>query len=154
MRVTIVSTYPPRPCGIAVFSSDLRSAMVETDATSAVDIVPMLREVVPQRREVTAVIRQDLSSDYAAAARAVIARGTDVVLIEHEFGIFGGDAGDYVLNFVKELSVPIVVTLHTVLSSPSEHQAATLRALCDRATLVTDFTETARRMVTETNLVN
>ena len=154
MRVTIVSTYPPRPCGIAVFSSDLRSAMVETDDASAVDIVSILREALPQRREVATAIRQDLSSDYAAAARTVMARGTDVVLVEHEFGIFGGDAGDYVLNFVKELSVPIVVTLHTVLSNPSDHQAATLRALCDRATLVTVFTETARRMVTETGLVN
>jgi glycosyltransferase involved in cell wall biosynthesis len=154
MRVTIVSTYPPRPCGIAVFSSDLRSAMVETDAASVVDIVSILREALPQRREVATVIRQDLSSDYAAAARAVMARGTDVVLVEHEFGIFGGDAGDYVVNFVKELSVPIVVTLHTVLTSPSRAQAAALRALCDRAALVTVFTETARRMVTETGLVN
>jgi glycosyltransferase involved in cell wall biosynthesis len=154
MRVTIVSTYPPRPCGIAVFSSDLRSAIVETDAASAVDIVSILREALPQRREVVTVVRQDLSSDYAAAARAVMARGTDVVLVEHEFGIFGGDAGDYVLNFVKELSVPIVVTLHTVLTNPSRPQAAALRALCDRAALVTVFTETARRMVTETGLVN
>jgi glycosyltransferase involved in cell wall biosynthesis len=154
MRVTIVSTYPPRPCGIAVFSSDLRSAMMETDTARTVDIVSILREALPQRREVASVIRQDLSSDYAMAARAVMARGADVVLVEHEFGIFGGDAGDYVLNFVKELSVPIVLTLHTVLSSPSAQQAATLRALCDHATLVTVFTETARRMVIETGLVN
>jgi glycosyltransferase involved in cell wall biosynthesis len=153
MRVTIVSTYPPRPCGIAVFSSDLRSAIVDTRSADAVDIVAIVREPFPRHDEVAAIIRQDVASDYAAAAREVMRRGTDVVLIEHEFGIFGGDSGDFLLHFVKELTVPVVVTLHTVLSDPSPHQAATLRNLCKHATLVTVFTETARRMVTEAALV-
>ncbi len=155
MRLTILSTYPPRPCGIAVFSSDLRSAIVETASRNAVDIVSIVRNPGQSHPpEVIATIRQDVLSDYAAAARVVMSRGADVVLIEHEYGIFGGDSGAFVLNFVKELTVPVVVTLHTVLSDPSPHQVRILRQLCDQATLVTVFTETARRMVTEARLVD
>ena len=150
MRVAIVSTYPPRPCGIGIFSRDLRSAMSDADPQSAVDVVSIVRD--PYRRdepEVVAAIRQDVRSDYAAVARTLSSRGTDVVLIEHEYGIFGGEAGAFVLSLVAELAQPLVVTLHTVLSAPSVHQAEVLRALCHRATLVTVFTETARRMVVE-----
>jgi glycosyltransferase involved in cell wall biosynthesis len=154
MRVAIVSTYPPRPCGIGIFSRDLRSALGQMDPSVHVEVVPIVRE--PGRHdngEVVTAIRQDVRSDYVAAARLVDGRDTDVVLVEHEYGIFGGEAGSYVLSLVEQLSLPLVVTLHTVLSQPSVRQAETLRALCHRATLVTVFTETARRMVLEARLV-
>lgn len=154
MRVAIVSTYPPRPCGIGTFSRDLRWALLDADLSTAVDIVSIVRDQLPvQSPEVVEVIRQDVRGDYAAAARTIGSRGTDVVLIEHEFGIFGGEAGAHVLSLVQDVRQPLVVTLHTVLSSPSGQQAETLRALCERATLVTVFTETARRMVVEAQLV-
>ncbi|WP_368853501.1 glycosyltransferase, partial [Streptobacillus moniliformis] len=74
------------------------------------------------------------------------------VLIEHEYGIFGGEAGAYVLSLVHDLRQPFVVTLHTVLSEPSARQAEVLGELCHRAALVTVFTETARRMVVESGI--
>ena len=154
MRVAIVSTYPPRPCGIGIFSRDLRSAMLDADASTAVDVVSIVRD--PNRRdepEVVAAIRQDVRSDYAAVARTLTSRGTDVVLVEHEYGIFGGEAGAFVISLVEELAQPLVVTLHTVLSEPSVRQAEALRTLCHRATLVTVFTETARRMVVQARVV-
>ncbi len=154
LRVAVVSTYPPRPCGIGTFSADLRNALIGADAGTAVDIMSILADHPPyERAEVVASIRQDVRSDYATAARTLTSRGTDVVLIEHEFGIFGGEAGSYVLSLVGELRQPLVVTLHTVLSQPSVAQAETLRALCHHATLVTVFTETARRMVLDAHLV-
>jgi glycosyltransferase involved in cell wall biosynthesis len=153
MRVAIVSTYQPRPCGIAVFSSDLRAALVEADSSVAVEIVSIVRDDPHSHPpEVVATIRQDVASDYAAAASELARRDVDVVLIEHEYGIFGGDNGKFVLNLANELTVPMVVTLHTVLASPPVGKAATLRALCRRATLVMVFTETARRMVVEQGL--
>jgi len=153
MRVAIVSTYQPRPCGIAVFSSDLRAALVEADSSVAVEIVSIVRDDPHSHPpEVVATIRQDVASDYAAAASELARRDVDVVLIEHEYGIFGGDNGKFVLNLANELTVPMVVTLHTVLASPPVGKAATLRALCRRVTLVMVFTETARRMVIEQGL--
>jgi glycosyltransferase involved in cell wall biosynthesis len=154
MRLAIVSTYRPRRCGIAVFSGDLRTALVEADSSLEVQIVSIIRG--PQRprpQEVTATIRQDECTDYVVAASTLNRSGVDVVLIEHEFGIFGGDSGRYVLNLTDGLTVPFVVTLHTVLARPSPSQTEVLRALCQRAALVMVFTETARRMVVAQGLV-
>jgi glycosyltransferase involved in cell wall biosynthesis len=155
MRVAIVSTYPPRPCGIAVFSADLREALCHSHSSASVDVVSIVRDDVRSYPpEVIQTIRQDELDDYTEVARHLSNSDIDVVLLEHEFGIFGGDAGEFVVALAEELTVPLVVTLHTVLSDPSPQQAATLRALCARATLVTVFTETASRMVTEAGLVH
>ena len=154
VRVAIVSTYPPRACGLATFSQALRTSLLEADGSTAVDVVSIVR--APNGRppdEVVAAIQQDARCDYTAVGRRLSSRETDVVLIEHEYGIFGGEDGAFALSLIAELRQPVVLTLHTVLSRPSVGQAKTLRALCNRATLVTVFTETARRMVIGQHLV-
>jgi glycosyltransferase involved in cell wall biosynthesis len=154
VRVAIVSTYPPRPCGIGTFTSDLRGALGDADPTIEVDIVSLSRDDHgTPAPEVVANIRQDVHSDYPATTRTLASRGTDVVLIEHEYGIYGGAAGSFVTSLADGLAQPLVVTLHTVLAEPSVREAEALRALCQRATLVTVFTETARTMVAESLLV-
>ena len=155
MRVAIVSTYRPRPCGIAVFSSDLRAALLESDSSLAVEIVSIVRDDhLSHPPEVIATIHQEVVTDYATAASELNRRDVDVVLVEHEYGIFGGDSGRYVLELANELAVPLVVTLHTVLENPPPDRAEVLRALCDRAALIMVFTETARRMVVEQGLAD
>jgi len=170
MKLAIVSTYPPRPCGIATFSADLQSAIRQADPGVDVSVISIVADqpatdrpgVAGRKRtgisghpaEVTRQLQQAAPHDYVAVARELNGNGTDVVLIEHEFGIFGGEAGDYVLALAAALEVAMVVTLHTVLSTPSEQQAATLRRLCESAALVTVFTETASRMVVEAGIVS
>lgn len=154
MRVAIVSTYPPRACGIGTFSRDLREALLGADGVSAVDVGAIVRDAdAEQAPEVVVCLQQDERGDYPAAARVLERRGDDVMVIQHEYGIFGGPEGDYVLSLATQAHQPIVLTLHTVLSTPSVHQAETLRALCGLATLVCVFTETARRMILEARLV-
>ncbi|MEP6560202.1 MAG: glycosyltransferase family 4 protein [Nakamurella sp.] len=153
MRMAIISTYPPRPCGIGTFSRDLRSALLDSDDGLEIDVVSIIRDHhAPPEPEVLSLIRQDVRADYVAVPALLDGRGTDVVLIEHEYGIFGGESGSYVLSLVQELSQPFVVTLHTVLSQPSVQQAEVLGDLCHRAALVTVFTETARRMVVDSGI--
>ena len=155
MRVAIVSTYRPRPCGIAVFSSDLRAALLESDSSLAVEIVSIVRDDhLSHPPEVITTIHQEVVTDYATAASELNRRDVDVVLVEHEYGIFGGDSGRYVLELANELAVPLVVTLHTVLENPPPDRAEVLRALCDRAALVMVFTETAGRMVVDQGLAD
>ncbi|HEY8473800.1 MAG TPA: glycosyltransferase [Natronosporangium sp.] len=107
------------------------------------------RDGLPYGPDVVGVIRQDEPADYREAARKLAADGTDLVSIQHEYGIFGGPDGDYVLEFADELvklGLPYVVTLHTVLSKPAPGQAEVLSQLCRHAVRVTVFTETARRI--------
>ncbi len=154
MRVAIVATYPPRPCGIGTFTADLRAALLDADPLTKVDVIALAREQHDKDApEVVASIRQDVHSDYSAIPRTLTSRGTDVVLVEHEYGIFGGIAGSFITSLAEGVTQPLVVTLHTVLSEPSVRQAEALRALCHRATLVTVFTETARSMVIDSQLV-
>lgn len=156
MRLALVATFPPRRCGLASYTSDLGAA---------------LGRVVPQwRLEVCAVdrdglsypdgtirIRQDEIRDYARAADTIAARGVDLVLIQHEFGIFGGPAGGHVVALTERLAehgIPYAVTLHTVLPEYTPVQAAALGPLCGGAALVTVFTDTARRMIIEAGLAD
>jgi glycosyltransferase involved in cell wall biosynthesis len=122
---------------------------VATDDLEPV-VVAIDRDGLTYGDEVVAVVRQDVVKDYIAAADALVAAGVGAVLIQHEYGIFGGPNGSHVLALTRALGehgIPYLVTLHTVLSQPSPGQAGVLRALCARAARVTVFTETARRMV-------
>ena len=150
VRAAIVSTYPPRPCGIGTFSFDVRSALLDLPGIGDVHPVAVVDESSgSQRPEVLTAVGQGMQADYVRAARLLGRLEIDVVLLEHEFGIFGGADGEYVLSFARELTRPLVVTLHTILSDPSPQQLRVLTALCDRAQRVMVMTDMARRLLCE-----
>ncbi len=150
MRTAIVSTYPPRACGIGTFSADLRATLTGTGTVTVADLVAIVHEPSsPQRRSLLATIAQAVRGDYVRTARMLGRLDVDVVLLEHEYGIFGGRDGEYVLSFARELAQPLVVTLHTVLSEPTPHQAEVLTELCSEAELVIVMTDTALRLLVE-----
>jgi glycosyltransferase involved in cell wall biosynthesis len=150
VRTAIVSTFPPRACGIGSFAADLRGALLGTHALDRADLVAVVHEPSsPQRRGLLATIAQAVRGDYVRTARMLGRLDVDVVLLQHEYGIFGGKDGEYVLSFARELAQPLVVTLHTVLSEPTPHQAEVLRELCSEAELVTVMTDTAQRLLVE-----
>ena len=101
----------------------------------------------PQRPDVLATVSQAVRGDYVRAARLLGRLDVDVVLLQHEYGIFGGADGEYVLSFAQELTRPLVLTLHTVLSEPTDHQREVLTALCEEAERVIVMTETARELL-------
>jgi len=150
MRTAIVSTYPPRACGIGTFAADVRSTLLGVDGVERVDFVAVVNEPSrPQRRGLLSTIGQGMRGDYVRTARMLGRLDIDAVLLQHEYGIFGGLDGEYVLSFAKELAQPLVVTLHTVLSEPTEHQLSVLSQLCERAELVIVMTDTAERLLVE-----
>jgi glycosyltransferase involved in cell wall biosynthesis len=150
VRTAIVSTYPPRACGIGTFAADVRATLVGVPGIERADLVAVVNEPSsPQRRGLLGTIAQPVRGDYVRTARMLGRLDVDVVLLQHEYGIFGGRDGDYVLSFARDLSQPLVVTLHTVLSSPTPHQAAVLTELCAEAELVIVMTETAERLLVD-----
>src|SRR5689334_5092808 len=150
MRAAIVSTFPPRACGIGTFAADLRGTLIGAGAVTLVDLVAVVHEPsAPQRRGLLATIGQAVRGDYVRTARMLGRLDVDVVLLQHEYGIFGGRDGEYVLSFARELAQPLVVTLHTVLSEPTPHQAEVLTELCTEAELVIVMTDTAQRLLVD-----
>lgn len=137
LRLAVVSTYPPRRCGLASFAFGLRQGLLRAGA-ERVDVIALERDPLPERRaEVVFVVRQDAREDYREAARLLNA-GTDAVFLQHEYGIYGGPDGLWVLDLVHRLEVPLITTLHTVLAEPTPRQRHILQELgqCSQAVVV------------------
>lgn len=128
VRTAFVATYPPRRCGIASFTTDLAEA---TGARTIAALHPAGDPLV-YPAAVRHLIRKDDRPDYIKTAHALNA-SVDVVSVQHEYGIWGGADGEYVLDFVAALRVPAIVTTHTVLRSPTPHQRSVLTRLAGLA---------------------
>ena len=113
----------PRKCGIATFTSDLARTLSDLDKDLTVDAIAMSDrdDYLYPDRVCYEVGEQELSS-YGQAAHFINLFGYDVLSVQHEYGIFGGEAGEYLLRLMREAKMPIVTTLHTVLREPSDAQ--------------------------------
>ncbi len=137
------STYPPRHCGIATFTQALSSATGEREVVAIHAAGPNL--LYPG--EVHHRIRREEPGDYARTARD-LSRCADVVSIQHEYGIWGGEDGSAVLDFVHALDAPAVATLHTVLRHPTPNQRAILLELIRAAAATVVMSRSAARVLT------
>ena len=156
VRIGICSTYAPRACGLATFAADLENSLRLTANAGDVSIVAIVdSEYVTEepRNPVIAEIAEADAHSYVAAAHRANAM-CDVVIVQHEFGIFGGADGALVLEFLRALTVPSILTLHTVLSTFSPRQGALLRSACNLANVVTVFTPTARDLLVRQSIVD
>jgi glycosyltransferase involved in cell wall biosynthesis len=138
LRIAFLGTYPPRRCGIATFTSDLAAGMVAASPRVKSLVLAVTDEAGPYEypEDVEYEIHHGTKGDYSRAAELVNYKDVRWVSVQHEYGIFGGDDGAYVLDFLGALRVPAVVTLHTVLDSPSESQRTIVQRMAKAAPLV------------------
>jgi glycosyltransferase involved in cell wall biosynthesis len=123
LHFACVGTYPPRKCGIATFTDDLCRALCrELDDDHACRIVALddLPQGYAYPDRVRFQVRQDQPADYRLAAEFMNLQGMDLVLVQHEYGIFGGSFGSHLLALLRDLRVPIVTSMHTVLRNPPD----------------------------------
>ncbi|MAT05337.1 MAG: glycosyl transferase family 1 [Acidimicrobiaceae bacterium] len=139
----ILSTFPPTSCGIATFSAALAAGLIETGAS-----VNVVRCGEPPEAEdvlvVAALHDPELDESARGAAALAALNANDVVIVQHEYGLYDGVDGDSVVALLAEIVVPIIVVAHTVLSRPIPNQRTVLEAVCDRADAIVVMTETAR----------
>ena len=143
----VVGSYFPRQCGIATFSKDLRDAVADEigqrqtsviaidDNAAGYDYPDEVRFQIPQHKQV----------EYISAADLLNVNQIDCVLLQHEYGIYGGKDGSQVLEFARTLRMPIISTLHTVLLEPSPSQRSVLKELArlsDRVVVMSHLAET------------
>ena len=120
--IAFLSTYPPRECGIATFLEDLITTMNFSGIINTHVVAINNSTECVYDNKVIAQIRQNEKSDYIDTARKLNASKIKLLVIEHEYGIFGGDHGEYVLDLINYLDIPVITTLHTILSEPSPKQ--------------------------------
>ena len=136
-RVALVGGFAPRKCGIATFTTDIYQQLAAHHAEVSVDLHVIDDPRSPLTYEgARGVIRADRPEDYRDAARRMNEDGVDAVWLQHEYGIFGGEAGDMVLELVDRVAAPLIVTLHTVLAEPSPRQREVIEHLLRRASRV------------------
>ena len=126
-HVGLLSTYPPKLCGLATFAAALEAALVK--AGHRVDMVRIDDGdfIAGQARPVAGVLRNGVPASLRAAVE-ILSQG-DVAIVQHEYGIFGGADGDEVLEILGALTVPSIVVLHTVPSQPTVRQRSVLAAI-------------------------
>ena len=148
-RVAFIGNYLPRRCGIATFTHDLHRAVstarpgletcvvAMTDSDRTYDYPPAVRFE----------IHDEKIGDYVEAAEFLNGAGFDVVSLQHEYGIFGGEAGGNVIELLSRLEMPIVTTLHTVLAKPTRVQRDVMRQIIDRSTKIITMAEKGRELL-------
>jgi len=141
-RFGFVSTFPPTQCGLATFTSSLRDALIARDGDEGV-VVRLVD--TPEPRPSSAVIAQ-IAMDDGAGLHCGVARlnDCDVVIVQHEYGVYGGRDGEDILPLLDGLCVPCIVVLHTVLLSPTRHQREVLEAVVAKADAIVTMTMTGR----------
>jgi len=143
-RIAFLSTYPPKECGLATFTEDLVNAIDKNAENSFVQtcIMAMTKNEEYTDPRVAFQVKQEERSSYLEAA-AWANTHVDLVIIEHEYGIFGGTSGEYVIDFAKDLQIPFIVTTHTVLLRPTSKQRSVLRELGKLSTKVVTMAESS-----------
>ena len=148
-KIAFLGDYLPRKCGIATFTSDLLTSVAAEHPQSQCFAVPV--NDVEEGYEYPGVVRfeieeQDLSS-YHRAADFLNISNVDIVCVQHEFGIYGGPAGRHLLALVRELKMPVVTTLHTILREPNDTQRRVMQELIAHSTRLVTMTERGRQML-------
>jgi glycosyltransferase involved in cell wall biosynthesis len=148
-RVAFVGDYWPRKCGIATFTSDLLNSVAAEFPNCECLAVPVndVKDGYPYPPEVQFEIEEQDLSSYRRAADFLNIRNVDVVSVQHEFGIFGGPSGSHLLALLRELRMPIITTLHTILASPSADQLRVMQELIARSTRLVAMAERGRQML-------
>jgi len=133
--VALIGSYLPRQCGIATFTADLAGAILENSPAIDCSIVAMndRAEGYEYPDEVKFQISQDNLSEYRLAANFLNLRDPDAVCLQHEFGIFGGQRGSFIIELTRNLKVPLVTTFHTVLKDPLPEELKITTQLCEQS---------------------
>jgi glycosyltransferase involved in cell wall biosynthesis len=148
-RFAFIGNSLPRRCGIATFTMDLQQAVADSSGHPETAIVAMTEE--GRHYDYPQVVRRQIEEqkvdDYARAAGFLNAGQFEVACLQHEFGIFGGEAGGHIMTLLSRLKMPIVTTLHTVLAAPSPVQRQVLDANVGVSTSVVVMAEKSRELL-------
>ncbi|MFA6250340.1 MAG: glycosyltransferase family 4 protein [Candidatus Shapirobacteria bacterium] len=143
LRLIYVSTYVPQKCGIATFTKDVTNAinMLNPFALGEIMAVVKTGEEPEFPWEVKYKIQRDDLNTYLQAACYINNSGADVVMIEHEFGIFGGSFGEYIIPFLDAVKKPVVSTFHTIPEDPESEYGRVLKKFGDKVWGITVMLE-------------
>ncbi|TSD67831.1 glycosyltransferase [Inquilinus sp. KBS0705] len=157
MKIAYISTYPPRECGIATFNQNLmhainanfpeRKNLLDGGFVVALNDSENVQEY-EYPSDVKYIIRQNHQKDYIRAANYINTSTVDAVILEHEFGIYGGESGIYILPLINRLEKPLISILHTILKDPSYVQRIIIREIAEQSAKIVVMSKRAVEFLT------
>ncbi|HRT48364.1 MAG TPA: glycosyltransferase family 4 protein [Bacteroidales bacterium] len=129
-KIALIGTYPPRRCGIASFTKDLNDGLKKAGVRTLVVAVNDGLKTYDYPEDVQFEIEQNDLSSYIQASSFLNMNEIDAVILQHEYGIFGGSYGGHILQLLKRLRMPVITTLHTILDTPVPEQKYLLDEIC------------------------
>ncbi len=131
VRAAVIGNFPPRQCGLATFTRDIYNCLHKALPGADVSVIAMNDPgaAYDYPSEVTHQIAQNDVQPYRDVADNLNASDTQVLFVQHEFGIYGGPAGAYLLELIERVKMPVITTLHTVLETPNDEQKRVMQAL-------------------------
>ena len=133
--LALIGNYLPRRCGIATFTTDLAEALASEAHAPGDEVIAVamtdIQEGYAYPGRVKYSVSENVQTDYLRASEFLNTTHHDAVILQHEYGIFGGEAGAHILHLVKNLRSPLITTLHSVLLRPSDSQKRVLLELGD-----------------------
>ena len=121
-KIALIGNYPPRKCGIATFTKDLNDGFKTNGISTAVVAMNDGLNQYNYPSDVVFEIEQNDLASYINAAEFLHTNKFDAVILQHEFGIFGGQDGKHIIQLLKRLRMPVITTMHTILDNPSDNQ--------------------------------
>jgi len=146
-NIAFLSIYPPRECSITTFTEDLITSIDYSGKLNTHVIAISNSDNCEYGEKVWEQIRQNEQSDYIALAKKLNTSNIDILVIEHEYGIYGGDQGEFILDLVTNLEIPIVTTLHTILSEPSKKQRLIINELGKKSVKIITMAQNTKQML-------
>ncbi|HOP71617.1 MAG TPA: glycosyltransferase family 4 protein [Thermoclostridium caenicola] len=132
-NAAFLSTYPPRACGLATFTQDLVRELDKVGLLRKPRVIAVSDDKYSYSDRVMMELLQHDRDSYVSTADAINHSDIELLVIEHEYGIFGGKSGEYILDLVDRLQIPFITTLHTVLPKPTRKQKEILKKLCEKS---------------------
>ncbi len=155
MKIAYISTQIPRACGLATFNNNLKTAIeqnLEINKEKSFVVAINDSEEIKQYQypnEVKYIIRQQNQKDYIRAANFINNSAADTCILQHEFGIYGGDSGIYVLPLLNRIQKPLITILHTILQQPSYLQKLIIQEIAKQSAKVVVMAQKAVQFLIE-----
>jgi glycosyltransferase involved in cell wall biosynthesis len=148
-KIAYVSSYPPRECGIATFTKNLVVALTKLGIFRKPLVIAMNEKeaIYNYDRMVKYQIRRDFQKDYFEAGDWINSSKVDLVNLQHEFGLFGGEWGEYITSFLEKLQKPVVSTLHTISPNFETKAQTILKQIAKHSSKIVTMTNTATRIL-------
>ncbi len=149
LKVLFIGTYVPKECGIATFTSDLLNSVSGENNNVHCEVIALNdpSETYNYPEEVVFQIQRDRIEDYYRAADYINQSDIDIVCLQHEFGLFWGNAGDYIFSLISGINKPVISTMHTVIREPEPEYRIAIEKLIRYSQKLIVMSQTAVEML-------